>query len=211
MPSRRRDRQRRPARETARRQPRRRLLVVCEGKVTEPEYIRGLAGRLRCNMVKIEIVPRSGRDLRLIERALKERERADRAAEREGDAFLRYDDVWCVYDVDDTPRGRLTEARDRARKTGLRLAVSNPCFELWLLLHFRDSPGARQRADVQRMQEGYTPGYGKHVDFSLFCDGLADAERRSCELDSQARGDGEPHRNPTTGMYLLVSSIRSGC
>lgn len=187
------------------------LLVVCEGQVTEPEYIRGLARWLRCNTIKIKIVPRSGRNLGLIKRALKERRNADYAAERERDAFLRYDEVWCVYDVDDTPEGKLSEARELADKECLRLAVSNPCFELWLLLHFRGSPGARQRADVQGMLEDYMPGYRKHVDFSIFSKHrLADAESRACELDREACEDNEPHRNPTTGMFRLVSSVRGG-
>jgi hypothetical protein len=46
------------------------------------------------------------------------------------------DEVWCVFDVDEHPK--LAEARDQANANGIQLAVSNPCFELWLLLHFQE-------------------------------------------------------------------------
>ena len=92
----------------------------------------------------------------------------------------------------------------------LRLAVSNPCFELWLLLHFRDGPGARRCSDLQSLLRGFMPGYNKHLNFASLSGAVADAERRARELDVRAREDREAHRNPTTGMFNLVAAVRSG-
>ncbi|MEV5709909.1 RloB family protein [Actinoallomurus sp. NPDC052274] len=45
-----------------------------------------------------------------------------------------FDDVWCVFDVDEFQD--IEDAVSLARRQGIGVAVSNPCFELWLLLHF---------------------------------------------------------------------------
>lgn len=159
--------------------------------------------------MEIKIVPHSGRDLLLVNRALKERAFADESASRQRDDYLRYDEVWCVYDVDDTPKHQLQDARGLAEKEQLRLAVSNPCFELWLLLHFAESSGIRDRSEIQRLLRGFLPRYDKHLKFESFSAGLDEAERRARQLNLQACDDGDPHRNPTTGMCDLVASMRN--
>ena len=121
MTSKRRERERRPARRTATREPKRRLLVVCEGRVTEPQYLRGL--------------------------------------------------------------------------------------ERWVLLHFRESPGARHRNDVLGLVAEKLPGYHKHLRFDDLASGVEDAERRARALQTQADEEGEPNRNPTTSVYRLTESI----
>ena len=83
---------------------------------------------------------------------------AERVAKRQRDSYLAFDEVWCVHDVDDHPR--LDEARIMARDNDISLAVSNPCFELWLLLHFREDPGMQDRETlIDKLKEFWlTPG-----------------------------------------------------
>jgi hypothetical protein len=205
MRSDRRRRTRRPARGAATKTPRRRLLLVCEGEVTEPEYFRGFEQWARNSSVEIRIADEHGVPLTLVEYAVRRRKEADDQAEKERDSFLRYDEVWCVLDVDEHPK--LNEARQLAGARGIELAVSNPCFELWMLLHFRDSPGARHRYHVQHMMREYVESYGKHLDFEKLVSGVHDATRRARRLDEDAEAEGEPGRNPTTGVYRLTDSI----
>jgi len=47
-----------------------------------------------------------------------------------------FDTVWCVFDVDD--HSRLAEAVAQAEEFGFNVAISNPCFEVWLIWHFED-------------------------------------------------------------------------
>lgn len=54
MSSDRRKRVRRPARRAATRSPKRRLLLVCEGRVTEPEYFRGFERWVRNSTVELD-------------------------------------------------------------------------------------------------------------------------------------------------------------
>ena len=107
------------------REPRLRLLVVCGGKRTEPDYFRGLKSHLRNPAVQIRLKPKVGAPRDLVEHARK-------IAPDGGDEF---DEVWCVVDSDEFD---LKQAVALAAKLNVRLAVSNPCFELWLLLHHQD-------------------------------------------------------------------------
>ncbi len=149
MASKRRNRPRRRARAAARKHPNRRLLIVCEGKVTEPTYFRGFERWMRNTTVEIEIPDEQGVPLTLVRQAEERKLRAESDAQRTGDAFLAYDEIWCVFDVDEHPN--LNDASQLAAARHIELAVSNPCFELWLPLHFRESPGALHRRDLQRM------------------------------------------------------------
>ncbi len=203
--SRKRDRQRRPARKVSTKSPKRRLLVVCEGLVTEPGYIKGYERHVRNNTVEVEIADEQGDPKRVVEIAKDRAGQASRDAKRHGDDFLMYDGVWCVFDRDD--HERFSEACVMARDNGFGLAVSNPCFELWLLLHFRENPGAQHRHDIVRMLRSYVDCYDKHVDFSLFADYVDRATARGRKLGADAVEAGEEFRNPTTGVYRLAEAI----
>ena len=51
-------------------------------------------------------------------------------------SFEENDEVWAVFDRDEHPN--FDQAIDRCRRAGVRVARSNPCFELWLILHEKD-------------------------------------------------------------------------
>lgn len=108
--------------------------------------------------------------------------------------------------IDDHPK--LEEARVTALDNGIELAISNPSFELWLLLHLRDNPGAQHRDHLARILRQLIPGYNKHVEFARFAPGYQDAVKRARSLDRRADEDEEPGRNPTTGVWRLTESIR---
>jgi hypothetical protein len=200
------DRKRRPARRTQLLEPRQRILVLCEGEKTEPEYIRGLQRWCRNHLVEVIIPKERGVPLTLV-RLAKERHAAAQAeAKRHRDDLLGFDRVWCVFDVDEHPG--LSEAIDMAGANGIELAISNPCFELWLLLHFRESPGARHRHRVQAMMKAFVTRYDKEIDFSVYEPGYMDAMRRALALGRACEADGEPHRNPSTGVAGLTEIIR---
>ncbi|WP_394821136.1 RloB family protein [Pendulispora albinea] len=204
--SKQRDRERRPARSTTPVEPRRRLLVVCEGKVTEPEYLEGFRRYCRNPRIDIRIVGPAGDPFTLVRKAKALQQNAEAAARGENDHNLLYDEVWCVFDVDE--HLRLPDAVKFARDNGFRLAVSNPCFELWLLLHLRDHPGPQHRDDVQKMLRELMPTAApKHVDFNHVVLGYEDAFRRAERLEKEATQCGDAGRNPSTGVFRLTDSI----
>jgi len=202
-----RDRRRSDARRAPDRDPGRRILIVCEGEVTEREYFEGFRRWCKNPRVEIAFDGPAGVPLTLVGRAKQRRDEADRAASRAGDDFLRYDEVWCVFDVDEHPH--VVSAREGALAAGLRIAMSNPCFELWLLLHFADNPGMQPRHEMQRRLSDRTPAIrDKHVDFEALAGGYDDAYRRAERLarDARDRGD-DVTGNPSTEVYLLTDSI----
>jgi hypothetical protein len=124
----------------------------------------------------------------------------------EKDDNLAYDSVWCVFDEDDHPA--VGEASEMARDNGIRLAISNPCIELWLLLHFSENPGMQHRDTIRRILKNHVPDYDKHVDYATYSAGYSQAVTRARKMDQDAREAQEPHRNPTTGVYELTELIR---
>lgn len=201
-----RNRRRRQARRKPFKDPKPVILIVTEGKVTEPEYLKGFREAVRNPRVHIEVVGGAGVPKTIVEFAKERKRRAERQARRENDDNLRYDKVWCVFDIDQHPN--VPDAKQMARDNGIELAISNPCFELWLWLHFADQPGMRHRHDLQSMMKQHVPNYDKHVDYSDYAAGYEPAVQRASRLEEDAKLDDEG-RNPTTGVWRLTESIRT--
>lgn len=52
------------------------------------------------------------------------------------------DQVWFVLDVDNWPRTSLNTLFSACeQESNWHIAISNPCFEVWLLFHFKSNPG----------------------------------------------------------------------
>ncbi|WET83152.1 RloB family protein [Amycolatopsis sp. QT-25] len=99
------------------------MLVVCGAEATEPGYFEGLKRARRNPALTIKIKAKRGDPDAVVKYAAGMRDRAEGT----------YDEVWCVVDVDEFD---LDRAAATARRLRIELAISNPCFEFWLLLHF---------------------------------------------------------------------------
>jgi hypothetical protein len=186
------------------REPRKRFLLFCEGEVTEPLYFVGWRRFLRNRLIEIEISPEGGDPLRLVRRAVSMKEAAQRAAERERDQNLLYDEIWCVVDVDN--HERLNDARRVAEQHQINLAVSEPCFELWGLLHFQDQWAYIECSAVQDALREHLPYYEKRLDFDAIRPAYGQARGRAIALDERrVRNDGGS--NPSTNVWQLVDSL----
>jgi hypothetical protein len=189
------------------RQPKLRILVVCEGKKTEPRYLKQLQHHVRNPRVHIEPLGPAGVPVTVVETAIAERQLADEEARRERDENLRWDQVWAVFDIDDHPN--VAAAKQLALANDILLAVSNPCFELWALLHFADQRGHIARGKLRAVLQEHLPGYAKELLFAKMHAGYGDAVRRAQELDDAATRADRAGRNPTTSVYLLTEMIRT--
>ncbi|MFG6096031.1 RloB family protein [Leptothoe sp. ISB3NOV94-8A] len=200
-----RNRERKKARRAPYRQIKPIILVVSEGKVTEPNYISTFAKYHRNSRVEVELHGGIGVPKTIVEYAINRKAEAEKRARRERDENLVFDEVWCVFDIDQHPN--IPEAIQIASSNGLCLAISNPCFELWLWLHFAPQPGMQDRHKLQSMLQKYIPSYDKHVDFASIADGYKDAVSRAEQLENAALEEDERGRNPTTGVWRLTESI----
>lgn len=185
------------------RQPKPRFLIVCEGTVTEPCYFRAVRHVERC-LIELQIEPRATPKT-IVERAVKLKKQADHDAKRRADENLKYDEVWCVFDVDD--HLLIAEAKDQAKANSIELAISNPCFELWALLHFRDQRAHIERGKVQNLCRSHMRNYEKELDYEALRPRYSDALKRAEDLEKWHDSRGTVGANPSTMVHRLVERI----
>jgi hypothetical protein len=196
-------------RRVAQLQPRKTLLVFCEGARTEPEYLDALRREPEIrNAAAVDIrIDRSSagfKPLGLVRAAITAREKAKR---EEGEI----DEFWCIFDVEwpHTHPG-LREAVSLAAAHGIRLAISNPCFELWLALHFADQDAWLDNDGARRLRRGHDGQADKGLDADRYMPRRDAAAARAAKLDRRHAKNGTqmPDNNPSTGMHLLIASVR---
>ncbi|WP_055534778.1 RloB family protein [Streptomyces graminilatus] len=192
----------------------RRFLIYCEGECTEDQYFEGLKQELRPLPVTICLGGEHGEPMSLVKSAIKHRERAPQSP---ADRCTSYDEVWCVVDVEaPTPHPSLDEALKLARQAGVNIALSNPCFELWILLHFRDIAAYQTSAAAQTALEkaedcGYTV-QRKHLDYNKLLGSDSARHAKAKERAEKLRlGSERGYRtNPWTDVDILVELLRQG-
>lgn len=107
---------------------RKRILIICEGLKTEPNYFSGIKKDLRSTALNIEIIDRpENSGLRLVKHAIILKKEADREDNK-------FDSIWIVLDKDKYTE--LEETFTLAKKNDINIAFSAISFELWYLLHF---------------------------------------------------------------------------
>jgi hypothetical protein len=194
-----------PRRKVAAEPRRKELLILVEGRVTEEAYLLFWSRRWRRRAL-VEIHEFRGTPMSLVEKAVEVRAEEKRQEKRgRGRA---HDEVWCAFDIDEHPH--LAEAIELAGRNGISLAISNPCIELWFLLHFVDQRAHLERQVAQREAKAAL-GCGKDLSAAALeqmADRFETAKSRALGLEVKHRGDGTPDPgNPSSGMWRLVDSI----
>lgn len=180
------------------RQYRRIIRVLTEGKVTEPGYIRMLERRYLD--VKIEIDPKdTGVPLTLVHLA---REYQKQNKKRNPD----YDEIWCIFDIDQHPN--IEQAIQEARDSGIHVVISNPCFELWLVLHYQDQTRHIDGQAVQSLSKKLGITDGKKIIDEAQGELLAkldEARLRAKNLENMHQRNGSKSwENPSSQMWRFV-------
>jgi hypothetical protein len=194
-----------PRRKLTTAQPPRSLLAFVEGKMTEEAYLLVWARHARVQTL-VDIDPFRGTPMPLVERAVQAKNAEEREhRRRRGRA---HDEYWCVFDVNAHPH--IPEAIALARANGIRLAISNPCIELWFLLHFAEQTAYVDRRQASRLAKRYTAG-GKGLTpdtLETLRESFDIARERAIRLEEKHRGDGTlAPGNPSSGVWRLVDSI----
>jgi hypothetical protein len=187
------------------RQPKPRFLIVCEGMVTEKCYFNDVR-HIERSLIQLDIEP-GGTPKTLVERAVELKRDADRRARKLKDDNERYEEVWCVFDVDEHPL--IPAAKDQARANDIEMAISNPCFELWALLHFQDRRAHIERGKVQQLCRQIMPGYEKRLDYEFLKPKYPDALKRAQDLEKWHESRDTTGANPSTTVYRLVERIKA--
>lgn len=128
-------------------------------------------------------------------------------AAKSSDPNDHFEEVWCVFDIDEHPK--IADAKRQALGHRIGLVVSNPCFDLWILLHYQDLRQDTHRHKVQSACRKYIPGYEKHPPCEALFERYVEAERRAVDLNEWHASRGTDGSNPSTNAHELVAKIRS--
>ncbi|WEV64530.1 RloB family protein [Bifidobacterium sp. ESL0732] len=187
-----------------------RYLVVCGGEVTERQYFEHCAQEFN---VDIRYKPKVYSPSAVAKYAaqLKKDEEAE-----VGDDAEAYKKVWVVVDVDHFHDH--AEAERICKANGMRLIISNPCFEVWLIDHIQRCPESyKLTKDVERYasQLGITKGpRNKYIEFSAIegktVQALTNASRHNSNRyqRQQLTVNSEQDYAPWTDMPEVIEELR---
>ena len=205
------DRQRqRLERKINRRKPYDRLLIVCEGEKTEPNYFNEIRKRRRLSSVNVKVVHSDGTQPQKVVDSV------DKYCNKNDN---KWEKVFCVFDRDNHPNftNAIKSAMSKDRKlkndqgAEIRFCAipSDPCFELWLLLHFEGITAAILGPDLLKRlkKEEYMPKYEKSEGdhFAKTENRLETAYKNTSRL-SQNR-EGSRVQNPFTAVDEVVKAL----
>jgi hypothetical protein len=177
------------------REIRQRFLIVCEGKKTEPLYFGGF--KVPKDVRTIDVVGTGRNTVYLVNEAIKLKEQGD------------YDQVWCVFDVEEHSQEEINAACKLARKNNIQVAISNQAFELWYLLHFHyhRTPIDRQQY-IEKLSKELGFKYKKNVCiYDRLIDCQATALKNARKLLQQYTPYDPARNDPSTTVHLLVEEL----
>jgi hypothetical protein len=188
-------------------------LLVCEGRRTEPHYLRELLRLLEISPARVEIIEgQTNADAMSVVR------RARQLYERKPE----YDHVFIIIDAEQANLQKaLADCNQPIQRASIkkgiqeihiRPIVTAPCFEYWLLLHFRytDQPFISY-ADVLTELLVFLPDY-KKVDPYIFDkvggeEGLRRAVTNSAISKRELARTGATY--PDTDMPILLEALET--
>lgn len=159
-----------------------RILIVCEGSKTEPQYFEEIRQTYKLSSTNIEVVHSAyGTSPRKVTQYA-----LDKFA-----STKEYDQIFVVFDRDDHADYYdaldLIEANNGKLKNSEKNPVpvhaiaSIPCFELWLLLHYEDVHCYKDRTEILKCLKKHIPDYdkGKKGLFDKTSGGIPNAIKRA--------------------------------
>lgn len=202
-------------------QPKKILHIYCEGEKTEPNYFKAyialkFPGGQHRKVVMVEKTKKNT-PVQLVDVAV---------AAKKGHGNFDGDEFWVVYDRE--AKAKYSDelhanARKKADDNGVNVALSNVCFEIWLLLHCQECTAPYQSCGdfltnsplKSKLKEigidDYEKGQatisselvGKHVQARENA-----AKMNQTSLKSAAANIDQPHLiNPYTEVHLLLDAI----
>ena len=141
-----------------RRQPslryRKLFLVASEGECTEPCYFEKL--RDLSNQVVIRSIPHKHSSPKHVLKAMKDKLKSEPIGEN--------DEAWIIMDKDRWEDSALMSLFNWAEKKNQHhVAISNPCFELWLLLHFEEATNCDTVQKITDKLRRHITAYNKKI------------------------------------------------
>jgi len=186
------------------------ILIVCEGKNTEPSYF----SQFRISSAKVIAIGEGYNTISLVDRTIE-------LAKNQS-----YDQIWCVFDKDDFPNQDFNTAIKKAESSYFKVAYSNQAFEYWLILHFEDHQGGKMHRDdyhdkLNNLLEPFNVAYSRtkkvEEDFFELLDGIDSKTRKKRvelaihrakrNIDMFPQDTTPAERESSTTVYKLVEEL----
>lgn len=187
------------------------MAVLSDGQ-TELNYLdeflkhHGLGG-------SVQIIPQPGVDAKTLLEYAREIKKGGFPRTRAKSNFTeKYNTVYVVCDVE-TPyesatSRKIPEARDIARGNDIHLILSNPCVEVWFLLHWVNVGPIQDGAQAKNRMKAHVVDYEQNrVGYQDLLPNESVAITRAEQLLASQSED--PMENPATQMHLLIQQLHS--
>lgn len=178
---------------SAKREIKKRLLIVCGGARTEKDYFEALKDHYRTSTVTVKVRTDTRSPLHVVQTA----------ADLFDNAKDDFDECWAVFDVDEFD---VLPSITLAGRRNVRLAISNPCFEYWLLLHFCDHAGhLAEYKSVKEKIKSHVPNYDKAG--IKITDYLGGVDAAICRAERRDENQAPPGKNPNTAVWRIATQM----
>lgn len=177
------------------------FVISTEGDKYDPEYLDKLARHSK--KITLTVLPskKESAPLKVLKKA-KEWIKANKPLQKD-------DEIWLVLDRDNWTETDLEIVLKQCQKLKIYLAVSNPCFEYWLLLHFVEIKPLKSIGTCRNCKDrlkGYLPLYTfGNLEFAKVKPKIPEAISRAEAQDNPPCNDW-PKTNGTT-LYRLVKKL----
>lgn len=175
------------------------FVVVCDDSVTAPRYFEAIKREVKAR-VTVHVVT-GGVDVAVAQL----RKLGDEDEDTKND-------VWVLMDLEGEPRlrERAVEEKQRGERERVKVALSDPCYEVWTLMHLKDTGESfTDCKQVTRLvMKCWREAFGEkkdsktHLDYGKIIDLRQDAVRRAKQ--HRGREDGS-----WTEVYQVVERIDS--
>lgn len=192
-----------------------RILIVCEGEKTEPNYFKAF-NKMDNGVFVVDLNFGGGgiNTVKVVDEAIRLKAKAEKMN-------LPYDSVWAVFDRDSFQPKDFNDAIFRAESRGIECAWSNEAFELWYLLHFEYRNTGMSREEYKGKIEQhinaspfsrkknyrYKKNDEKHFEEMMKYGNMDTAIANAKRLDALYDDTRYANHNPRTWVYKLVSQL----
>lgn len=191
--------------------PKIKIYGFCEGKNTEPHFIKKFSAMHGNGLVDIEIVGAAGDPFTIVSRACDKKKELDKIAKKGDDSLNYFFEVWAIFDRDE--HRRINDAYIKAKANKVYIAFSDPCFEIWPLWYFKNQTAAIHRHALQKDLTNYLPDYddkgSKFICPTQLPDNYLLAKNRAKMRNAELLATDSIDKNPYSDVYKLFDKIIS--
>ena len=198
--------------------PRPVFFIASEGERTEPDYFGIILAKLYPNIRMVMLGEKQNLRGNDPKKLVKRIQGNFRELREQIDKIIQCE-AWVVVDKDEWTVEQLNEvanwvnAENNKKKAVFHgMALSNPCFEFWLLLHFKEEKGELDcNKCISRLKRKHIPDYDKRLNdpkaTKLFSKKDIEYAIRQSEMKNKGLNEDWPRQPGHTTVHILVKHI----